>query len=44
MYELLSTIVAAYPGWSLFVLFLLAGAAIEAVPATARALRSRKEE
>ncbi len=32
-------IVDAYPGWTLFCLFLLAGSAIAAVPATAKALR-----
>ena len=39
MIELLSFLAHAYPGWTLLFLFLLAGGAISAVPATAAALR-----
>lgn len=43
MLEILVPVVQTYPGWTLFGLFWLALAIVEAVPATARALRGRRE-
>ena len=43
MLTLLAPVVAAYPGWTLFGLFWLAVAIVEAVPATARAFRPKCE-